>query len=72
MIILTNEEKVIDKIKHPLMIKTLGTLRTEGNDLNKDLVWKAHGQHNNQQFKKLNIFPLIPGRHSYHFYSAQY
>ena len=49
MIILTNEEKVIDKIKHPLMIKTLGTLRTEGNDLNKDLVWKAHGQHNNQQ-----------------------
>lgn len=22
--------------------------------------------------KKLNIFPLIPGRHSYDFYSAQY
>ena len=63
MIISVDADKIFDKVQHPLTIKTLSKVGTEGTYLCiiKGHIWEIHCQHHTQQANSTSI-PLKIGK----------
>ena len=72
MIISTDAEKAFDKIKHPLMIKTLQKAGIEGTYFNIKAIYDKSTANIFLNGERLKAFPLKPEQdknaHSHHYY----